>query len=125
MLLLPREVTVDESTLHEREVRAARNQALFRSVNEQIEAMNEAVAAVTGTFAIACECADTNCIETLEIPLGEYAELRAHPRYFAVLPGHVYSHVERVVRESRQYVVVEKRAAAGEVAEHLHERSQA
>lgn len=110
---------MDESTLREREVRAARNQSLFRTVNEQMEAMNAAVAAVTGTFAIACECAEQNCIETFEIAPDEYVRVRANPRHFAVLPGHVYPDVEQVIRESGQYIVVEKVAAAAEEAERL------
>ena len=113
----------DSRSQHEREVRAARNQALFRAVNEQIEAMNEAVASVTGSFAIACECADTNCINTLELAPDEYEAVRAEPRHFAVLPGHIYPDVEDVVREADGYVVVEKTSAAAAVAEILDPRS--
>jgi hypothetical protein len=57
----------EASNQDEREIRAARNQALFRAVNEQIKSMNEAYAEFTGTFAIACECASQSCIETLEL----------------------------------------------------------
>jgi hypothetical protein len=109
---------------HSREVRAARNQALFRAVNEQLQTLNDAFAMMTGTSAIACECADQDCIETFEIAPDEYAEVRANPRHFAVLHGHVYPEVERVVRESDRYVVVEKVAEAAEVAEFLAERTE-
>jgi hypothetical protein len=110
------------STQREREIRAVRNQALFRAVNEQIRAMNEAVASVTGSFAIACECADTDCIETLELSPQEYEAIRAEPRQFAVLPGHIYQDVEHVVREAQGFVVVEKIAVAAAVAEELDPR---
>ena len=110
------------STQHEREIRAARNQALFRAVNEQIKGMNEAVATVTGSFTIACECADTNCIETLELSPQDYEAIRAEPRQFAVLPRHIYPDVEHVVRETPGFVVVEKIAVAGAVAEELDRR---
>jgi hypothetical protein len=103
----------------EREVRAARNQSLFRAVNEQMRALDQAFATVTETFTIACECADTSCVERLEIHPHEYLAVRSEPRQFAVLPGHVYPDVETVVRESYAYVVVEKIAGAGEVAEAL------
>lgn len=116
---------MEPSSQQEREIRAARNQALFRAVNEQMQAMNEAVAAISETFAIACECADTSCIETFDIAPDEYDEVRANPRHFAVLRDHVYPDVERVVRESEQYVVVEKAAKAGEVAELFAERTEA
>jgi len=101
----------------EREVRAARNQSLFRAVNEQMRGLDQVFATVTETFTIACECADTNCLEKLEIHPHEYLAVRSEPRQFAVLPGHVYPDVETVVRESYAYVVVEKFAAAGAVAE--------
>ena len=104
---------------HEREIRAARNQSLFRAVNEKAKELNEAFASATGSFAIACECADIGCIETLEIAAAEYEEVRANPRHFAVLPDHIYPEVEQVVRTTEQYVVVEKMATAAEVAEAL------
>jgi hypothetical protein len=115
---------VELSDQHEREIRAARNQALFRAVNERARELNEAFASLTGSSATACECADTTCIETLEIAPAEYAEVRANPRHFAVLPDHIYPEVEQVVRTSEQYVVVEKLAAAGEAAELLAERTE-
>lgn len=101
----------------EREVRAARNQALFRVVNEKLKDINAAFEDVVGSHAIACECADLQCIDTLEIARREYEEIRANPRHFAVRAGHVYPDVEIVVRESDGYVVVEKIGKAGEVAE--------
>jgi hypothetical protein len=116
---------VDPREQQEREVRAARNQALFRAVNEQVKTVNEAFASITGSFAIACECADTTCIETLQISPDAYAEVRSNPRHFAVLPGHIYPEVEQVVRTSGQYVVVEKMAKAAEIVELLDEPSEA
>jgi hypothetical protein len=101
----------------EREVRAARNQALFRVVNEKLKDINSVFEHVVGSNAIACECADLQCIETVEIAREEYDEVRANPRHFVVAPGHIYPDVERVVREGKGYTVVEKTGCAGEVAE--------
>jgi len=83
----------------EREVRAARNQSLFRVVNEKLKDLNAAFEDVVGTDAVACECADIECIETVEIAPGDYDAIRANPRHFVVRRGHVYPDVERVVRE--------------------------
>ena len=102
---------------NEREIRAARNQSLFRAVNEKMRELNDAFTHATETFAIACECADANCVEMLDIEPAEYEAVRAEPRHFAVLPGHVYPDVETLVREHDGYVVVEKQALAGELAE--------
>jgi 5-bromo-4-chloroindolyl phosphate hydrolysis protein len=110
---------MERSSENEREVRAARNQSLFRSINERMESLNEAFESLTSTFAIACECADVTCVEMLEIEPQEYEAVRAEPRHFAVRPGHVYSDVETVVREGHEYVVVEKVGVAGEVAEEI------
>ena len=69
----------------EREVRAVRNQALFRAVNEKLKILNDSFQSFAGTFTIACECADTTCVEMLEIERDEYSAIRGQPRHFAVV----------------------------------------
>jgi len=109
----------------EREVRAARNQAMFRMVNERLEQVQEALDQISGDLTIACECADTSCIQTLQIPVEEYERIRKEPKHFAVLPGHIYPEVEAVVRtEGDTYVVVENFAEAGRIAEALDPRGE-
>jgi hypothetical protein len=106
---------------HERELRAARNQSLFRAINDKMKSLNQAFVLVSNDFTIACECADVNCLEMIDIGADAYEAVRAEPRQFAVLPGHVYPEVESVVAEHNGYVIVEKRAAAGEAAEQIAE----
>jgi hypothetical protein len=118
-------VLVELASHEEREVRAARNQALFRAVNEQLATLNEAFAQMMGRFSVACECADMSCVEMIEIAHEEYLAVRAEPRRFVVRVGHVYPEVEVVVHESPAYVVVEKLEAAGETAELLARREAA
>jgi hypothetical protein len=112
---------IDSEQQEQREIRAARNQSLFRAVNENLKGLNEAFASVTETetFTIACECSDVSCVEMLEIHPHEYVAVRSEPRHFAILPGHVDLEAEKVVREAEGYVVVEKIAAAGDEAELL------
>ena len=110
-----------ESSQNEREVRAAHNESLFRSVNERLEELNEAFASVTRTFTIACECADAKCVTMLEIAPTDYKAVRADPHQFIVLHGHVLPEIEVIARESKDYVVVEKTGLAAEVAEALVE----
>jgi hypothetical protein len=110
-------MTTDEA--REREVRAARNQSLFRVVNEQVRSLNEAFATVMHTFEIACECADTSCAASIEIEPGAYAVVRESPRRFIVRRDHVVPGLDSVVDEGEGYVVVEKTGAGGEEAELL------
>jgi hypothetical protein len=100
-----------------REVRAARNQAIFRAVNEQMAELTSLVGAAAEVRTIACECANVECVDSVEIAPGEYEAVRREPRRFVVRPGHLFPDVERVVSENDRFVVVEKVGLAGEVAQ--------
>jgi hypothetical protein len=104
-------------------MRAARNESIYREVNERIEELNQRFdAALEAGTAWVCECADTDCTEPMEMTLGEYEELRSSPTRFAVLPGHVVAGVERIVDTHGNYVVVEKIGPAAQVAAELDPR---
>jgi hypothetical protein len=92
----------------ERERRIGRNEEVFRRVNEQIEQVNEAFGAVSGTMTLVCECGDTSCIEQIELTPAEYDELRSDPTLFAIRPGHEIPDVEDVVERGDRYWVVKK-----------------
>jgi hypothetical protein len=104
--------------------RAARNEALFRRVNERIEDVNEAFATTGEHGEFVCECADGECTEQIQLALSEYEAVRSVPTRFFVKPGHVLPEAERVVEEHNDYAVVEKVGHAGERARSLDERSQ-
>ncbi len=80
---------------------------MFRAVNEKIRTVNDGFGELTGSFAVACECADAGCLQMLEVVPELYATVRRSPYRFIVAAGHVYSDVERVVTEHDGYVVVE------------------
>ena len=103
--------------------RAAANQAIFRSVNENLEALNSTFRSVIPVGDFVCECADASCAERIGLTTQEYEAVRAHPTYFAVRPGHMLPEVERVVSEHPGYVVVEKVGVAGEDAAESDPRS--
>jgi len=114
-------------TEHERsrQQRLAANQALYRSVNEQIKALNQAFDEAVGIGGEwVCECADANCAVIVNAQLYEYEAVRRSPRTFAVFPGHVFPEVERIVEENERFVIVEKVGAAAEVAEAADSRSR-
>ena len=96
------------------EIRAARNQSLFRAINEELRVARRSPD--PEGLTIACECADTACVETLEIDMHRYAEIRREPTHFVVRPGHVYPEVEKVVDEEPHFTVVEKIGEAATIA---------
>jgi hypothetical protein len=108
---------MESGSQRDREVRAARNQSLFRAVNEKLRELNQVFSNVTETYAVACECADTTCVETLHIGMQEYLDVREHPSRFVVLADHVIFDVERVVAQNDGYAVVEKNIDVSEIVE--------
>src|SRR4051812_5145330 len=102
-----------------RQTRAARNESLYRAVNEQLKAVNQAFSELVkasdsgpaGEFV--CECADLTCDERIELFLEEYERVRQVPTHFVVRPGHIVTEVERVVERNERFVVVSKFRVAG------------
>jgi hypothetical protein len=108
--------TAEATTL--REVKAAKNQSLFREVNERIKQVGEKSKAWTYNQEAICECADDSCSERLAVDQAEYEAVRQIPTRFLVFPSedHVFEDVERVVMKDERYWVVEKIDQAASVA---------
>jgi hypothetical protein len=85
----------------------ARNEALFREVNERIEDVQEGFAA-QGRTDFLCECGSEDCTQPISLTLAEYEQVRRNPKHFVVVPGHHVVDVERVVERTDRYAVVEK-----------------
>lgn len=102
-----------------REERAARNEALFREVNERVASLAAEGAHEVG---FVCECSDDACVDRLHLGRDEYHAVRADPRRFIVVPGHEGS-FERVVERHATYSVVEKHGDAGRISEQHDPRS--
>jgi hypothetical protein len=100
--------------------KGAKNQALIREVNERIEKLADEAA----HSEFLCECADTNCVEMIELSIAEYESIRSSPVRFPVKLGHDYPEFERVVEEREHYVVVEKFGEAARVVAKLDPRSR-
>jgi hypothetical protein len=99
------------------EQRAARNEALFREVNENIARLEDRHGLTAIEPVYVCECADAGCAEQVAIDPETYRRVRREPRLFFVRPGHEDAQLERIVERSDNYFIVEKTGAAGEVAE--------
>ena len=99
------------------EQRAARNEALFREVNQNIARLEERHGTKVTVPVYICECASPDCTAQLQVDPETYRRVRQNARHFFVLPGHEDSRLERIVESHREYLVVEKTGQAGEVAE--------
>ena len=99
------------------EQRAARNEALFREVNENIARLEERHGTTLSEPAFLCECANADCTDHVAVEPEVYTRVREQPRLFIVIPGHEERQLERVVETHRNFLVVEKTGVAGEVAE--------
>ena len=107
--------------------RAARNEALFREINERLAQLNDALDEHSPLGTWMCECQDTDCHDPVEMTLAEYRGVRDEPDHFVIVANaaHFYPEVERVVEETDRYWVVEKTGVAGEIAAELDTGSNA
>jgi hypothetical protein len=94
-----------------RQQRVAKNESLFREVNERIKDVN-LVMAVDEPADFLCECGSEDCTEPIALTLSDYEDVRRDPTHFAVRPGHVVPDVEHVVATHERYAVVEKSSPA-------------
>ena len=106
-----------------RQERLARNEALFREVNERVRA----IAAVHGeddhVYEFYCECSNADCTFQLRATLVEYEAVRSHGDRFLIAPEHSLPEIETVVDKRDGLWVVEKHGEPGELVEELDPRS--
>jgi hypothetical protein len=84
--------------------RLARNQTLFREVNERIET----IAGDNDAAEFLCECSNTDCSSTIELSRSEYERVRSNSSWFVIKLDHDIAQIERVVSQDDGYAVVEK-----------------
>jgi hypothetical protein len=101
--------------LDERFARQARNESLFREVNERIAQLGERAEAWSpdGTIDFLCECGEEGgCGQRVRVPLDVYERVRSQDDRFVIRPGHETPEIERAVLWADAYVVVDKLPAA-------------
>jgi len=86
--------------------RAARNEAAFRALNENLATQLRVTASDTAGFV--CECSASTCRRLVDLTPEEYRAVRQDPMCFFVVPGHERVDVEDVVEEHDGYFVVRK-----------------
>ena len=86
--------------------RLERNEAVFRTVNEEIDERAE----TPSSLEYVCECADTHCSVTVRMTHDEYRAIRdGGPNRYFLVPGHEREDLERVLERHPEYAVVEKK----------------
>jgi hypothetical protein len=87
--------------------RAARNEEIFRGVNERIDggAKQHGVGA---PLSFHCECGRASCVQTVDIRPSEYERVARERYRFVLIAGHEDPQVEQVVERRSGFVVAEK-----------------
>jgi len=106
-----------------REQRLARNENLFREINERVRQIASEHGPDAHPYEFYCECSNTDCTLRVELELPEYERVRAIGTRFLVAPGHNLPEIERIVEQAEGWWVIEKEGAAGEFAAELDPRS--
>jgi hypothetical protein len=102
-----------------RKDRIARNEALFREVNERVKALTPS----EGGIEFICECGYEECIERVALTSEEYERVRSDPVEFFVKPGHEIPDVEEVVETHDRFLLVRKHVEERDIARQLDPRA--
>jgi hypothetical protein len=102
-----------------RKDRIARNEALFREVNERVQEITPS----EGGIDFICECGYEECIERVSLTSDEYERVRSDPVEFFVKPGHEIPDVEEVVEAHDRFLLVRKHVAERDIARQTDPRS--
>lgn len=92
-----------------RQQRVAKNEILFREVNERIKDVSADLDSEERTDFL-CECGSESCTQPISLTLAEYEAVRQDATSFAIVPGHQVGDVETVVAQTERFAVVEKDA---------------
>jgi hypothetical protein len=111
----------------QRDLRAARNEDLFRRLNERLHVLTRfredgpADGRPQQRERFVCECASATCSRVVELTSEEYRAVRERARCFLVYPDrtHTMPELEHVIARNARYWVVEKHGDAGAAAEAL------
>jgi hypothetical protein len=102
-----------------RKDRIARNEALFREVNERVKDLVPS----EGGIEFICECGYEECIERVSLTADEYERVRSDPVEFFVKPGHEIPDVEEVVETHDRFLLVRKNVEERDIARQLDPRA--
>jgi hypothetical protein len=104
-----------------RKDRLARNEALFREVNERVKQV--ASDDPGEQIGFLCECGDESCTKTISLSRGEYEHARSEPTLFAITPGHEIPEIEDVVESHERFYLVMKHPEEARIARETDPRA--
>ena len=106
------------SLAEDRGSRAARNQSLFREINERVRDLNEGFSMVLPVGEWICECANDTCTERIEMSPEAYEAIRQDGARFFVAPSdeHILADSQRITERHERFWVVEKTGEPRELA---------
>ena len=90
--------------------RLARNQALFREVNERLLELTEGFQ--DGSMQFVCECSNEDCTQTVTMNHDDYESVRAHSTFFVITSGHEILEVEKIIDRRNGWTIVQKVTAS-------------
>jgi hypothetical protein len=105
-----------------RAAQVAKNEAVFREVNERIERTAQDSKS-SEKFGFVCECGKENCLELVHLSIFQYERVRANPLWFVVVEGHEIEGIEDIVERSEGYYFVKKKGVGSVVARETDPRS--
>jgi hypothetical protein len=105
--------------------RIAENESRFREANEKIEDAALRLEPDANTLPFVCECGRSECLQTIRLSLRDYEQARQQGTFFVCAPGHEITGdgVGRVVRQTHDFVIMEKLGLAGAIAEERDPRA--
>jgi hypothetical protein len=108
--------------MDQRQERLARNEALFREVNERVRAIATVHGHDEHLYEFFCECSNADCTFQLQATVADYEAVRAHGSRFLIAPSHSLPEIETVVERRDAWWIVEKHGEPAELVEELDPR---
>ena len=102
--------------MDERDERIAKNEAVFRAANREIEQADQE-AGPDQLIEVLCECGRQECGGVITLTIVDYDGVHSQADRFVVLRGHESPEIERVVEERAGFLVVDKFGEAEDIAE--------
>jgi hypothetical protein len=94
--------------MNERQRRVGENEAVFRSINEEISGLTATLTTANTSMGIVCECGTRSCTDRFEVQTEDYARVRSDATLFLIKPGHDFPETETVVEKRDRYWTVQK-----------------